>query len=265
MSWINRLEHKIGHWAIPHLMRYIAAFTALCFILIQWSPDYVQTLVLDRDLVLKGEIWRLVSYLFIPRIGSIFPGWFVAAFYILYLFWVGDGLEQAMGAFRLNLYYLLGMLGTTAAALLTNSDPTGAMLSTTLFLAFARFFPESTIYVMFIVPVKILWMAWFTAALLALSFLVSPWQGKLSILAGLVNFFVFFGPDFVKWMRFRQEVSSRRTKFEKAQITADAEFAMHKCQVCGRTERTNPELEFRVSADGEEYCAAHLPSRQVQS
>lgn len=264
MSWINRLEHKIGHWAIPHLIRYIAAFTALCFILVRMNPAYQQFLVLDRDLLLKGEVWRLVSYLFIPPTGSFLglPDWLLGAFYIMYLMWIGDGLEQAMGAFRLNLYYLLGMIGTTAAVLLTNSDPEGFMLGTTLFFAFARYYPDATVNVMLVLPVKVIWMAWFTAAVLLFMFLVAPFGIKLSMLVSMVNFLIFFGPELITSARFRHQVRERRSQFEKAQITADAEFAMHKCQVCGRTEHTNPELEFRVATDGEEYCAAHLPSKQ---
>src|SRR5436190_10768293 len=109
MNWINRLEMKFGHWAIPGLLRYVAALNALSFVLAMVNPQYLKFLYLDPNLVMQGEVWRLITYLFIPTLGGFFPGWFSMAFYVIYLMWVGDGLERAWGAFRLNLYYLIGM------------------------------------------------------------------------------------------------------------------------------------------------------------
>ena len=260
VSFLNRLETKFGHWAIPGLLRYVAAFNALTFVLAKINPHFLAVLTLDREAILHGEVWRLVSYIFIPQIGGLFPDWFSMAFYVIYLFWVGDGLEQAWGAFRVNLYYLLGMIGTTVAAMVSNGDPSGFLLNTTLLLAFARFYPDNTILFMFVLPVKVKWIAWITGAFLILGFFGSSWAGRLGTLAALGNFFLFFGREMFNDARTHREVGERRARFDR-EIQTSADEAMHRCHVCGRTEQTTPDLEFRVAADGEEYCAEHLPKK----
>ena len=258
MQWIDRAESRFGHLAISGLLRYVAGFNALCFVLIMLNANFRAFLLLDRDLVLQGEVWRLFTYLFIPQFGGFFPSWLGAAMYILYLIWIGDGLEQAMGSFRLNLFYFLGMVGTTLAALIANSDPSGFLLNSSLLFAFARFYPDTVIYVMYILPVKVKWLAWISAAFVLLGFLGGPWGYRAAVLVALGNYFIFFGREIFHEAKHRQEVSGRRRRFEAAARDPENE-AMHRCAVCGRTEIEAPDLEFRVSRDGEEYCLEHLP------
>ena len=257
MHWIDRAETKFGHLAIPGLLRYVAGFNALCFVLLKLNPHFFEFLYLNPDLVLQGQVWRLVTYIFIPSLGGFFPDWLGAAMYILYFIWIGDGLEQAMGAFRLTLFYLFGMIGTTIAAFLANSDPSGFLLNTSLLFAFARFYPDTTIYIFFVLPVKVKWMAWVSAALVVLGFIGGTWAYRAAVVAALSNFLLFFGRDIVQEAQHRRDVSGRRQRFEKA-VQSDDE-AMHRCAVCGRTELVAPDLEFRVARDGEEYCIEHLP------
>ncbi|MDQ6622292.1 MAG: hypothetical protein M3Y86_02235, partial [Verrucomicrobiota bacterium] len=164
----------------------------------------------------------------------------------------------AWGAFRLTLYFLVGMIGTTIAAVFGGSQFSSMMLFTTLFFAFAHFYPEEIIYVFFILPMKIKWLAWIGVAFLLLGFIGGPLAEKAAMLAAFANFFIFFGPDIFHQLRHRQEVSSRRQRFE-VQTRSEAE-SLHRCATCGATELSDPNLEFRVSRDGEEYCMPHLPS-----
>jgi hypothetical protein len=258
MHWIDRAEAKFGHLAIPGVLRYVAGFNAFCFILAQLNPHFLEFLLLNRDLVLQGQVWRLVTYIFIPSIGGFFPDWFSAAMYLLYLIWIGDGLEEAMGAFRLNLFYFVGMLGTTLAAFLADVGSTGFLLNTSLLFAFARFYPDLTIYVMFVLPVKVKWMAWISAAFVLLGFVASGLAYKTAVIAALANYLLFFGREIFHDARHRQEVSQRRQRFEAA-TQSSGDDALHRCEVCGRTELVAPDLEFRVAKDGHEYCAEHLP------
>ena len=257
-KWIDHAESRLGRLAIPGLLRYVAAFNAMCFVFIKLNPKYLEFLYLDRDLVMHGQVWRLLTYIFIPSFGGIFPDWFGAAIYIIYLIWIGDGLEQAMGAFRVTLFYLIGMIGTTAAVFLANSDPSGFLLNASLFFAFARFYPETMIYLFYILPVKVKWLAWISAASLLLQFVRGPWAMRAGILVALGNYIIFFGRDIVNDARHRREVGARRARFESAFQPAENE-TLHRCHVCGRTEEAEPHLEFRVAADGEEYCVEHLP------
>jgi len=262
MNWLARLENKFGHLAIHGLLRYVAALSSLCFVLWKLNPRYVDFLLLDRTRLLDGEVWRLFTYLFIPSVGGLFPEWLGMAMYVWFLFWMGDGLEQAWGAFRFNVFFFIGMLGTTAAALIANSDPGGGILYTTVFLAFARFYPDTVIRLFYLLPVKVKWLAWLDGAFLLLSFLSGTLTMRLAIVAGMLNFFLFFGREIFSEAKLNRQVAHRRARFER-EIRTGSEETMHHCKICGRTEVSTPELEFRVAGDGEEYCAEHLPKKAV--
>jgi hypothetical protein len=256
MKWIDDAERKFGHLAIPNLIRIIAGFNALVFVLYKLNPHFLELLTLDPEAVKHGQVWRLVSYVFIPSIGGPLTDWLVAVFYIWFLWFLGDGLENAMGSFRVNLFYLLGVVGTTAAAFLTGAYFATTMVNNTLLFAFVRYFPDEMIYVMGLIPVKMKWLAWFYGIMLVVNFILSDWEYRIALAVAFANYFIFFGKDIVQELAQRREVRARRTRFESAQ-TPDA--ALHRCEVCGRTERLAPELEFRVAKDGHEYCLEHLP------
>ena len=261
MSLLDSLERRYGRFALPGLIRIIVALTALVYLLALLNPGFLSVLTLDPSRILHGEVWRLVTYIFIPRsIGQtgsmIQPLWLLLALW--FLLFIGDRLEHVWGAFRLNLYFLVGMIGTTIAAFLFGAQFSNAMLASSLFFAFAHFYPEEVIYIMFILPVKVKWLAWISAALLLSGFLTSPNSYRMALVAAFANYLLFFGPDLVRAARQRQQTASRRERFEAT--SRSEEESLHRCASCGATELTNPNLEFRVARDGEEYCLPHLPS-----
>lgn len=261
MDWLDKLERRIGFIAVPSLIRIVVAFTALVCVLAFLNPYLLSILDLDPERIKRGQLWRLITYLFVPR-SPVQPGamlsplWAVLALW--FLWFVGDGLERAWGAFRLTLYFLVGMIGTTIAAFFFGAHFSNAMLASSLFFAFAWFYPEEVIYVFFILPMKIKWLALISAALLIFGFVSGTNAYRMSLLAAFSNYFIFFGPEILHQVRHRKEISARRKRFE-VQSRNEAE-PLHRCTTCGATELSNPELEFRVSRDGEEYCMAHLPS-----
>ncbi len=264
MRWINVLERRYGQLAIPGLMRIVVVFNAVVFLLALQAPGLVDLLRLQPDRILHGEVWRLVSYIFIPRVGfgTQFTVLWVL-FYLNFLWVLGEGLEQAWGSFKLNLYYLMGMLGTTVAAFFFHAtDSTGVYLNMSLFYAFATLFPNFPILALFIIPVRVKWVALFSLAFVSLQLVVGGAADRLAILAALVNYLLFFGPEWLTYWREQGRTVTRRQEFQVSQGRASEE-TLHHCKVCGRTEVSSPELEFRVASDGEEYCAAHLPSRRV--
>jgi membrane associated rhomboid family serine protease len=110
MTWLDKLERRIGFLAIPGLLRYVGFLTALVFVLEKVNPGYLNLLDLDPVAVVHGEVWRLVTYIFIPQMASMLPlpDWLNVAFYVLFLWWMGNGLESAWGAFKLTIFYLIG-------------------------------------------------------------------------------------------------------------------------------------------------------------
>lgn len=261
MALLDKLERRIGWIAIPGLLRYVAILSALVFVLYKMDASYLRLIDLDSFAVLRGQVWRLVTYIFVPQLGSLLPlpDWVNAAFYVLFLWWIGNGLEGAWGPFRLTLFFLLGMIGTTIAAFFFGAAFSNIMLTTSLFFAFARFFPDIVIYFAYVLPLKVKWIAWGTAAYLLFQFLFAAMDYRAAFIAAMANYLLFFGPEIYRSAVHRKDVSERRRRFELESRDAEAE-PLHKCATCGATELTDSNLEFRVSRDGEEYCLAHLPS-----
>lgn len=257
-AWIDRAESRFGHLAIPGLLRYVAALNALSFILYKLNPNYLGFLALDRDAVLRGEVWRLITFIFIPAVGGWLPDWIGMAFYVIYIIWIGDGLDEAWGAFRTTLYYVVGVIASAAAAFIADGGASGFILNSSLFFAFARFYPDAIIRLYFILPVKVKWLAWVDAAILMLMFTFGTWGMRAATLVAMGNYFLFFGRELVGEARQHRDVSKRRARFDRDMKEATPE-TMHRCTVCGTTEAAAPDLEFRVAADGEEYCTTHLP------
>ncbi len=252
MSWLDRLERRFGFLAVPGLIRIVIGFTALVWALMWLNPNLRFALDLDPARIRNGELWRLFTYIFIPQTPSL---WVVLALW--FLWFIGEGLERAWGPFRLTLYFLVGMIGTTVAAFFFGSNFSNGMLIASLFFAFARFYPDEVIYILFILPVKIKWLAWVFAAFLMFGFVLGSNSYRAALAVALANYFIFFGPEIVHQARHRRDVSTRRRRFE-AQSRSSTE-TLHRCAVCGATEVTDPNLDFRVARDGEEYCMTHLP------
>ncbi len=262
MTVLDKLQRRIGFIAIPNLIRIVVGFTALVCVLAFVDPQFLTVLNLDVEAIKRGQFWRLITYLFVPtspvRPGAMLsPLWAVMALW--FLWFIGDGLERVWGPFRLTLYFLLGMIGTTLAAFLFGAQFSNGMLASSLFFAFAWFYPDEVIYVFFILPVKIKWLAWFYAALLISGFIMNSTSYRMSLIAAFANYFIFFGPEIFYQVRHRKEVTARRKRFEVQTRSSEIE-PLHRCATCDATEISDPILEFRVSGDGEEYCVPHLPS-----
>jgi membrane associated rhomboid family serine protease len=227
MRLLDKLERRIGFIAIPGLIRAVVTLNVLVFILVYLNKGFDSYLALDIARIRAGEVWRLITYIFVPQMSH--PLMVLIALW--FLWFIGDGLERAWGPFRLSLYFLVGVIGTTVA--------------------------EEVIYVFFILPLKIKWIAWVYAAFLLLAFVTQSNSYRMALIAALSNYLIFFGPEVIQQVRHRKEVAGRRKRFE-IQSRGDEE-SLHKCATCGATELSDPNLEFRVASDGEEYCLAHLP------
>jgi len=258
MSLINTLENKFGRFAIPGLVNILAGFLVVVWLLVLLQPEFQSWLVLNRNAVLGGQVWRLVTWMFVP--GTIAPIWMLLT--VMVMMTIGGALEQAWGAFRLNLYVLGGVVSVIVGAMVFGFQPEGLALYTTLFLAFAMMFPNFEFMLFFILPVKVKWLGLITGGLLLLNFIDTP-ASRLPTFFSLLNFFVTFGPSFFKGMKHKAIVTERRSRFESAKLPEGTFF--HKCDTCGTTDIDDPKLEFRVTADGGEYCVTCLAKKEASA
>lgn len=199
---LNKLERKFGHLAIPNLMQIIVIGMVAVYVLDMFSmpvsrgAGISQLIAFSRSAILRGQIWRVITFVFMPP--ATRPIFLLVT---LYFFWmIGQSLELNWGSFRFTLYYLIGVIGTIIGGFITG-HASNYYLNLSLFIAFAIFNPEMEVLLFFILPVKIKYLAYFSAASLLYMFIISGWAGKVSILVSLLNLFLFFGEDFIDSIR----------------------------------------------------------------
>lgn len=257
MHFLDTLERRFGGLAIPGLIRYVVALNALVFLLIISNPSYADVLNLNRAAILNGEIWRLVSWIFVPNTTSFF--WIL--FYLMFTWWCGDMLESAWGTFRLNVYYFTGMIVGTLAVFVFGGSGQNYFLNLSLLFALATIAPNQQVLFL-IFPVKLKWVALLSFFLVCVLPLLSVRSGLglivfvAFLLFSFLNYILFFGPALIRNWKDNKKVQERRARFEMAKIPE--EETLHKCFQCGRTEASHPNLDFRVASDGHEYCSDHL-------
>lgn len=263
MKWLYKLERKYGKYSIKNLMMYIIAFNAAVFILSAagQSMDIIDKLTLSPEWVLKGEVWRLITYIFIPP--DTQPIFIIFVLYFYYM--IGSGLEHEWGSFKFNIYYFIGMLGTTIAAFISGMGDTGVYLNLSLFLAFAYIYPDYEILLFFILPIKMKYLGWLDAILLGYTFCIGGLSVKLAIVAAMINFILFFGKGIMEHIGHRKNAYSNKIRFSNKQRQIPKKDYFHKCTICGITEKDDKNMEFRYCSgcDGRyEYCMKHLKQHE---
>ncbi len=208
MKFLDRLEYKFGRRALRNLMLYIVIGMAIVFV-----SDFIlypqigitlsELFTFDRAMIFSGQVWRVLTFVFLPPDSSI-----IFIVFALYFYWmIGSSLENAWGAFRFDVYYLVGVLGTIAGGLLVGSA-TNVYLNLSLFFAFAMLFPNHEVRLFFFIPIRVKWLAILDAVLFVIGFVFSGWGGRVSMLVSIANFFLFFAGDFIEmfrsWKRKRQ-------------------------------------------------------------
>jgi hypothetical protein len=177
---------------------------------------------------------------------------------------MGGALEQHWGAFRYNLFLLLGWVFTVAAAFVTPGVyATNGYLAATVFLAFAYLNPDFEMYLFFILRVKIKWLALIQWISYGFLLVVGTWSDRVMILASTGNFLVFFARDIVRSAR----SGRRRMAWQASSFGAEKNERepRHRCRQCGKTDLTHPQLDFRYCskcAGDACYCAEHIFSHE---
>jgi hypothetical protein len=237
MDLLNALERKFRRYAIHNVTLYIILGQVLFFVFQLSGRFILDRVVLIPDLVLTGEWWRLVTFLFIPPLTNPI-------------------LENHWGAFRYNVFLLVGYAVTVAVSFIVPmAAATNLFIGGSVFLAFAFLYPDFTLYIFFILPVKIKWLALLTWIGYAYQVLVGSWSTRLLVLASISNFLLFFGRDILWKMK-----TGKRVMATQALRLSGKKEAFHTCSTCAKTDISHPGMEFRYCPEcgGLGYCMEHI-------
>ncbi|MEG2021660.1 MAG: rhomboid family intramembrane serine protease [Oscillospiraceae bacterium] len=207
MKWLYKLERKFGRFAIPNLMMMIIIGQGMVFIANMINPNIniIFNLSLFWPAVMHGQIWRLLTFIFIPATSNV-----IGLIFTLYLYYIiGHTLENEWGEFKFNVYYLCGILGAIVAAVISGQG-TNTYINISLFLAFASLYPDFELLMFFILPVKMKYLAFMAAVYYFILFIFGGWADKAAIVFSLINYFIFFGGDFFKTAK--QELKYAKTR-----------------------------------------------------
>lgn len=271
-------------WGIPNLMMWIALGNLVVFFLDSMDPSHalLNALLFDPYAILKGQIWRLVTYAFTFLSSFSAFGLILSLLVLYFTYSMGRSVEQVWGTFRFNAYFFLGIALTDLVCLVFKSYADTSYIQGSIFLAFATLFPDATFLIMFIIPVKARWLAIVDLVLTAWAvfsgLIMAPLGFSYLIpLAAISNYLLFFGKDVLRLLPMSWQVKLRRSarpsktipfpngaaqRAKATQQTHPAEKPYtHKCTVCGRTDVSNPELEFRYCSRCSGYhcyCMDHI-------
>ncbi|MCI8594879.1 MAG: hypothetical protein HFF09_06445 [Oscillospiraceae bacterium] len=259
-------------------MLYIAIGNVVVFFLDLLSSGYFSALLaFIPAYILQGQVWRIVTFIFIPVNSS--PLWFILS--LLLYYGLGTTLEQIWGTAKFTLYYLLGILFTLVAAIIAAvANPLYSVLpvanmyyvNMSLFFAYATLNPDAIFRIYFILPLKAKWLAWLDALLFAIDACryigMGMWPMALVIVLAFLNYFLFFGSDIgVLFGRVKQrgQYKRRTIDFENAKRQQEnlhrSQGYTHKCAVCGKTDADDPNEQFRYCSKCNGYycyCSEHI-------
>ena len=268
-NWLDKMERRFGRYAIRNLTMYLLAGYAIGYLLSFTMPQLLTYFTLEPAQILKGQVWRLLSWVIIPPNDNII---FVIFMMLLY-YSLGNTLESYWGAFRYNVYIFSGILFTVIGAFIVNGliggiTGFGSLYSTyyinmSIFLACASIMPDYQLLLYGIIPIKMKWLAILDVVLLAVDAVQGGLIIRIVIIASLLNFIIFFFCN--RNLRGHSpKQAARKKKFQKQISRPQNQYAggaKHRCAVCGRTELDDPTLEFRYCSKcngNYEYCQDHL-------
>ena len=261
---------------IPNLMLFVTLGSALVYVMSMMdnSQTLYRILCFNRNAILQGQVWRLFTYVFTYSAGSVL----LTTVSLICYYSLGRAMENVWGTLRFNLFYLTGVVMMDVFCLLFGGNADAYYLNLSLFLGYATLYPNAHFLLFFIIPVKAWIFGILYLALFLTELLVYPFPYNLFPVVALANYFLFFGKDVLNLIPITWKANSRRVfrgrkkgqpkvipfpsagSYEATTASVKAPYT-HKCTVCGRTDVSNPELEFRYCSrcNGYHcYCEDHI-------
>ena len=266
---IDMFCYRHPRFGIPNLMLYIVVVSLAVWLLsiMDSSKTLLSYFAFSPELILKGQVWRLITFMFIPQDLSM---WALLFFYFYY--WIGSTLEREWGTARFNIFIFSGVILTIIYGMVIyfitgQSASIGTYyIYLSMFFSFATLYTDTQVLFMFIIPVKIKWLAYINAAFFVFEMLATKFPFNLLPLIAMLNYLIFFGSDLIS------SISSGATRYRKTTVNFNREKQKikyeqrqkdynYKCCVCGRTDKDFPNLEFRYCSKCAGYhcfCQDHI-------
>ena len=263
MRFVDKFLYRHPNFGVSGLARYIAIGSGVAWVIGLINPVLYGYLSFNAAAVLHGQIWRLLSFMFIPASTS-----WLGFISIMFYYWIGTTLEQYWGSGKFTLYVLVNMLITILYGFVMYAFGLSFGLSAeyiylAMFFAFAVYFPDTQVLFMMIIPVKMKYLAYIDAAFFLYSILTSPFPYNTLPVVAILGFLLFCGGELLGRIPKRASANTVNFRRESARIRREQRDALyhHKCSVCGRTDTEYPDLQFRYCSRCAGYhcfCEDHI-------
>lgn len=264
MRFIDRFCYKHPNFGIPNLMKYIAIGNVVFLLASMVNPLILNYLSFDPALILQGQVWRIISFMFIPPSAGLLA--FIA---IYFYYWLGTTLEQHWGTAQFNIYFFSGVILTVLYGFVMYFITeirfvlTAQYIYLSMFFSFAALYPNIQVLLFFIIPVKMKYLAILDAVFFISGIISTPFPANLLPVVAVANFLIFCGGELFGFRRQRVSKAAINFRKESARIRREQEAQLyrHKCSVCGKTDTEYPDLEFRYCSRCQGYhcfCEEHI-------
>ena len=272
MKLVDSFCYRHPGFGIPNLMLFIVIGNSLVWVLSRMDGGVIFNLLnFSPELILKGQVWRLLSFVFIPTSLDV---WAFLTFYFYYF--IGSSLERQWGSAKFTVYYFSGLFLIAVFAMViyfvfsVSIYVSAAYLLYSLLFAFAIYYGDHQVLLFFVIPIKVRWFALFGAVVLAGSVIFLPFPDNLLPIISVLNFLLFFGSMLIDSINPTKNTKRKaRTHFKSEMRRINWEEKnkdyTRKCEVCGKTDVSHPELEFRFCSRCEGYhcfCIDHINSHE---
>lgn len=268
--WVDKFCGTHRNFGIPNLMMFVVVGNVLVWLFSAMDTTgtlYNMLYFNPYAIFSKGEIWRIVTFVFVPNSSGL------SLLITLYFYYfIGSTLERHWGSGRFTMYYISGIVFNVLYGAIMywvfsyNIVLSSYYMNMAMFFAFALMYPDTVVLLFFVIPIKMKWLAMLDAVIFAMAVVTSSFPVNLIPIVGTLNLFLFCWEDIMAISRpHKVRNSPTRVNFNKEvkrmkrdEVTRDF---TRKCEVCGRTDRDYPELEFRYCSRCEGYhcyCIDHI-------
>ena len=201
-----RTASSLFNWSFPTGVKWLIISNVAIYLvyyfgsIIRGEPIFNSLLLVPASVV-RGAVWQLVTYLFLHSLGSI---WHIV-FNMLTLWMFGAPVEETWGTRRFLQYYFICGIGAGICVVLANlafGNPYQPVLGASgaiygLLLAFGMLFPNQTVLMSFLFPIKAKYMVMIFGAIAFLSsFQTGSTVSNLAHLGGMLFGFAYIKTQF---------------------------------------------------------------------